>query len=88
MKLVLQITLGVFLGSLASQLAVDAWHDRWDRLSKEAEEKLRAEEQKARDAQAERIRVLLMQGGKKQNFKPGVIPPDFVPDDAPQQAPQ
>lgn len=87
MKLVLQITLGVFLGSLASQLAVDAWHARLDHMAKEAEEKLRAEEQKARDEQAERIRTLLMQGGQRQNHQPSVISPGFVPDDAQQQAP-
>jgi hypothetical protein len=82
MKLVMQIALGVFLGSLASQFTFDAWHIHLKAIAKEAEEKLHAEKQRVRDEQAERIRALLMRGRKEKNSGPIVIPPGFVPDDA------
>jgi hypothetical protein len=82
MKLVMQIALGVFLGSLASRFAFEAWDTRQQAIKKEAEEKLRVERQRIRDEQAERIRALLMQGRKGKNSGKLMIPPGFVPDDA------
>lgn len=87
MKLVLQISLGVFFGSLASQFVMDHWHIYQDRLVKEAEEKVRLEEERARLEQGERIRALLLQSRQaKPSSSKGESPPGFVPDDA--QAPK
>lgn len=78
MKLVLQIALGVFLGTLISQFAIDGWQTRKEGIAKKAEEKLRAEQERVRLEQSERIRALLMQG--RQGHTPK-LPTDFVPDD-------
>ena len=83
MKLILQIALGVFLGTLASQLTIDGWHTRQEGIAKEAAEKLRAEQERVRLEQGERIRALLLQG--RQGNTPGAAatkpPAGFVPDD-------
>lgn len=88
MKLVLQIALGVFLGSLASQFTCDAWRVRQENIAKEAEKKLRAERDRVREQQAEKIRALLQQGLQGKNTGSVVIPPGFVPDDAQEPVPQ
>lgn len=65
MKLIVQIALGVFLGTLASQFAIDVWHARQQGIAKQVAEKLHAEQQRIRLEQGERIRALLMQGRKE-----------------------
>lgn len=82
MKLILQIALGVFLGILASQLTIDSWRTHQENIAEEAEEKLRAEQERVRMKQGERIRALLLQG--RQGNTPGASKPPagFVPDDA------
>lgn len=62
MKFILQIALGVFLGTLASQITIDSWHGYQESLAKEAEKKRLAEEKKVRVEEGERIRALLLQG--------------------------
>lgn len=81
MKLILQIALGVFLGTLASQLTIDSWRTHQEGIAKEAKEKLRAEQERVRIEQGERIRALLLQG--RQGNIPGASKPPagFVPDD-------
>ena len=81
MKLILQIALGVFLGSMAAQLTIDGWHTSQEGIAKEAAEKIRAEQEKVRREQGERIRTLLLQG--RQANVPGTSKPPtgFVPDD-------
>lgn len=81
MKLILQITLGVFLGTLASQFTLDVWHTRLEGIAKVAAEKLRAEQERVRLEQGERIRTLLLQS--RQGNTPGASKPSagFVPDD-------
>lgn len=82
MRLILQIALGAFLGTLASQLTIDSWHAHQEGMAKEAAEKLRVEQEKVRMEQGERIRALLMQG-RQGNTPGGSKPPTgFVPDDA------
>ena len=76
-KLILQIALGVFLGTLGSQLSIDGWRSYRDGIAKKATEKIRADQEKARLEQGERIRALLLQG--RQNPKPRT---GFIPDDA------
>ena len=85
MKLFLQITLGVFFGSLAALLTVDAWHQHREDIAKRATEKLRVEQENAYRKQAEKIRTLLQNRWRNESGanKP---PPGFVPDDA-QEAP-
>ncbi len=82
MKLILQITIGVFLGTLASQLTIDGWRTRQEDIAKEAVEKLRAEQEKARIEQGERIRALLLQGRQGNTSEANNPPAGFVPDDA------
>lgn len=81
MKLILQITLGVFLGTLASQLTFDFWLSRQENITKEAAEKLRAEQERTRLGQGERIRALLMQHRQVNTPSVSKPPPSFVPDD-------
>jgi hypothetical protein len=77
MKLIVQIALGVFLGTLATQLTLDVWRARLDGIAKQAAEKIQAEQQRVRAEQAEHIRALLSQGRKAIGPAAG-----FVPDDA------
>jgi hypothetical protein len=62
MKLILQITLGVFMGTLASQLTTNVWHARQENTAKTATEKLLTEQEKVRLEQGERIRSMLLKG--------------------------
>lgn len=81
MKLVLQIALGVFLGTLASQFIIDSWHTYQQDLAKAASEKVRLE-------QNERIRALFMRGGQGNTSGIGKPPAGFVPDDAQVETPK
>ncbi len=81
MKLTLQIALGVFLGTLASQLTFDGWHTHQEGIAKEAAEKLQAEQERVRLEQGERIRALLMQGRQGNTSGASKPPAGFVPDD-------
>ena len=62
MKLILQITLGVFMGTLASQLTTKAWYARQENTAKIATAKLLSEQEKVRLQQGERIRSMLLKG--------------------------
>jgi hypothetical protein len=82
LRLILQIALGVFLGTLGSQLIIDRWRMHQEKITTLETEKLRLKQDNIRKEQGERIRNLLLQGrqGSQQNaIKP---PPDFIPDDA------
>jgi hypothetical protein len=81
-KLLLQITLGVFLGTLSSQLVIDHWHAHQEEKAKQAAEKIRAERVKVRFEQGERIRSLLIQGRQRATTKANKAPAGFLPDDA------
>lgn len=80
MKLIIQITLSVFLGTLASQLTFNYWQSRQENVTKEAAEKLRAEQERVRLEQGERIRALLMQNRQANPSSVNKPPPGFVPD--------
>jgi hypothetical protein len=84
-KLILQIALGVFLGALASQFVFDTWHTYQESIAKAVSEKLRAEQEKVRLEQNERIRALFIRGSQPtpSSNKP---PPGFVPDDSRMEA--
>lgn len=88
MKLTLQIALGVFLGSLASQLTIDSWRIRQEDIAKAATEKLRADQERVRREQGERIRALLLQGRKGNAAGVKTPPTGFVPDDVQIDAPK
>ena len=64
MKLTLQIALCVFLGTLSSQLIIDTWRSNQTNIAKQKEERVRAEQEKVRQEQGERIRALLLQNNK------------------------
>ncbi|QXP85531.1 hypothetical protein ABZN20_11990 [Methylococcus sp. ANG] len=81
MKLVLQIAIGVFLGTLASQFTVETWRLYQEQAARTASEKIEAEKAKTRHELSERIRALLMRGRQENSGQPH-IPPGFVPDDA------
>ncbi len=83
-KLIVQIALGVFLGTLAAQLSIDSWRNYRQAIANQETEKRRADQERARLEQAERIRALLLQGrsGKKASNASNPAA-DFVPDDAP-----
>jgi hypothetical protein len=82
LKLILQIALGVFLGTLASQLVVDSWHAYKENTAKAAEEKLRDRQEKARIEQGARIRNLLLQGRQDNKSGASKPPTGFIPDDS------
>jgi len=52
------------------------------RVAKEAEEKIRAEQERARAEQGERIRALLLQSRQGSTLGADKPPAGFVPDDA------
>ena len=82
MKLMLQIALGVLLGSLSSSLIMDAWRDHKAELLKAETEKVLQEQERVRLEQTERIRAILMQG-RQANPPAAISPPTgFIPDDA------
>jgi hypothetical protein len=81
MKLILQIALGVFLGTLASQFTMDSWRSHQESKIKEAAEQLRAKQEKVRLEEGERIRVLLLQGRQNNSHDSHKPPAGFVPDD-------
>ena len=81
MKLILQIALGVFLGTLSSQLIHDNWRTHQEAIAKEATEKLQAEQERVRLEQGERIRALLLQGRQGKTTDTSKPPTGFVPDD-------
>ena len=82
MKLILQIVLGVFLGTLTSQLVIDSWHSYQENMAKETIMRVRTEQEKVRSEQGDRIRAMLLQG-RQSNPSSG----DFVPDDAKKTTP-
>lgn len=81
MKLVLKIALGVFLGSLASLLLMDAWRDHKADRAKAETEKVLQEQERVGFEQTERIHAILMQG-RQGNPAEAIPPPGFVPYDA------
>ncbi|MCQ8129727.1 hypothetical protein [Methylomonas rivi] len=83
MKLILQIAVGVFLGSLGAWIVADIWHGRQEQNAKQVAEQRHAEQEKLRRAEGERIRALLLQGRQAGNAAGSIKPPaGFVPDDA------
>jgi DNA-directed RNA polymerase subunit E'/Rpb7 len=82
MKLIFQIALGVFLGSLSSQFVFDSWHRYQENISKQAAEKLQAEQEKVRIEQGERIRAMILQSRQSHTLQNNKAPAGFVPDDA------
>lgn len=86
MKLVLQIALGVFLGTLASAMTMETWRLQRESEAKQVAENLRLKQEQARQEQGERIRAMLLQGHASggadvHNSSRG----GFVPDDAKSQ---
>lgn len=83
MKLILQIAVGVFLGSLGARIVADIWHGRQEQNAKQVAEQRNAEQEKLRREQGERIRSLLLQGRHGHPAAASAKPPaGFVPDDA------
>lgn len=82
MKLVIQIALGVFLGSLPALLIVEAWQNHRQELARMETEKLMEQQEEARLEQGERLRAILNQN---QQINPALAIPNsgFVPDHAP-----
>jgi hypothetical protein len=80
-KLILQITLGVFLGTMAAQLVIDYWHNHQQTLVKADLEKVRSERERVRTEQGERIRNLLLQSRQVNPSNKNEPEPAFVPDD-------
>ncbi len=76
MKLILQIALGVFLGTLTSQLFIDSWHSYQKTIAKETIERNQAEQEKVRSEQGERIRTMLLQGRQSNRPLDGFVPDD------------
>jgi hypothetical protein len=81
-ELFLQITLGVFLGSLSSQLVLDVWHGRHEASAKSTLKKVRREQERVREVQDQHIRALLKQ--TRNIHQPTDPPLGFVADDVQQ----
>ena len=82
MKIVLQIALGVFLGTLAAQIAIDGWRNHQENIAKVAAEQIRIQQEKVRKEQGERIRKLILHNRQGNTPIPSKPPAGFVPDDA------
>jgi hypothetical protein len=88
MKLVLQIALGVFLGSLAASFMLDAWREHKAELAKAETDKVLAGQEKVGQEQAKLIGSILRQ---KQQTNPAAVitpPVGYIPDDAQTQTPR
>jgi hypothetical protein len=81
MKLILQIALGVFIGTLTAQLTVDCWHSYRESTVEEESKKQHAEREKARLEQAQRIREMFLES-QKNGATEKHPPAGFIPDDA------
>ncbi|MGZ6005787.1 MAG: hypothetical protein ACXWLH_06645 [Candidatus Saccharimonadales bacterium] len=81
MKLILQIALGVFLGTLVSQLVINSWHAHQEGVAKVAAARQRAEQEKVRVEQGEHIRALLLQSRQNNTLDARKPTASFVPDD-------
>ena len=77
-KLIVQIALGVFLGTLAAQLTIDVWHTHRENITKAESEQLKIHQEKIRKEQGERIRNLILQN--RQGVTPN--PTQLLPDEA------
>lgn len=88
MKLIIQIAIGVFLGTLTSQFAIDTWHKYQENIAKSAADKQQAEQNKARLEQGERIRAMILQSRQGNSPQADKVPPGFIPDDAQTAIPQ
>ncbi|MCX7097973.1 MAG: hypothetical protein NTV43_08735 [Methylococcales bacterium] len=82
MKLVLQIALGVFLGTLASQFVMDGWHKHQANIIQAATEQRLAEQEKTRLEQADSIRTLFLKSQQNNKSGKNTPPAGFIPDDA------
>ncbi|MGD0961881.1 MAG: hypothetical protein ABSB19_18880 [Methylomonas sp.] len=82
MKLVLQIALGVFIGAVSALFVVDAWRAHKEALDKAEVDKLFQQQEQARMEQGERIRALLIQGGKLRPGSGMAPPAGFSREDA------
>jgi len=78
LKLILQIALGVFLGTLGTQLTLDAWHNHQENITKVAAERLIIQQEKIRKEQGEQIRNLILQN--RQGVRPN--PKQILRDEA------
>lgn len=81
MKLIFQIALGVFLGTLTAQLTVDSWRSYRESIVKEESKKQHAEREKTRLEQAQRIREMFLENQKSDSSQK-MPSAGFVPDDA------
>ena len=88
MKLILQIALGVFLGSLSSSLILEAWHRHQAELAQAEVNKILAEQEKIGQEQANLIHSILQQGQQKNPGAAITPPPGFIPDDAQIETPK
>lgn len=82
MKLIVQIALGVFMGSVTAQVTMDKWHKYQEQNGKEQALNQEFENEKARLEQADRIRAMFLEHRKNKNSGNNKPPAAFVPDDA------
>jgi len=88
MKLIFQIAIGTFLGTLASQFVMETWHTHQESIAKEATEKLRIEQEKVRLEQGSRVRDLILQSRQTNAHQSNKPPASFIPDDAQPELPK
>jgi hypothetical protein len=79
-ELFLQITLGVFLGSVSSRLLLDVWHSHREATTKAATKNVRREQEMVRQVQDQHIQALLKQTQNAPQPESD-SPLDFAPDD-------
>ena len=75
MKLIVQIALGVFLGTVTAQLTLDVWREY-------QEEKQLTEREQVRLEQADKIRRLFLENQNRKKSQHINPPAGFIPDDA------
>ncbi len=82
MKLIIQICVGVFLGTTSAQLVLDQWHQFHQQQETKLLQKQVFNKKKARLEQADRIRALFLQHRKDKISEKNKPPMGFVPDDS------
>ncbi|MBM4207073.1 MAG: hypothetical protein FJ190_03300 [Gammaproteobacteria bacterium] len=81
MKLILQIALGVFLGTAAAQFSLELYHNRQAKVEKAQSEKMKAEQDKKRQDQINQLRSLILQNQHNKIPPAQKAPDEIIPGD-------
>lgn len=82
MKLILQIALGVFLGSVTAQFSMELYRNQQAAITKVQLEKIKAEQEKKRQEQVKLLRNILIQNQHSSAVPSKKLTDDVIPVDS------